>query len=50
MAENDPDDLSGLPLQPTPEQLSESYQLRRKKLARANRSRTALKEIGRAHV
>lgn len=43
MAENDPDDLSGLPLQPTPEQLSEAYQLCRKKLARANRSRTALK-------
>lgn len=43
MAENDPDDLSGLPLQPTPEQLSEAYQLCRKKLARANRSRSALK-------
>jgi hypothetical protein len=43
MAENDPDDLSGLPLQPTPEQLSEAYQLCRKKLARANWSRTALK-------
>lgn len=43
MAENDPDDLSGLPLQPTPEQLPEVYQLCRKKLARANRSRTALK-------
>jgi len=43
MAENDPDDLSGLPLQPTLEQLSEAYQLCRTKLARANRSRTALK-------
>jgi len=43
MAENDPDDLSGLPLQPAPEQLLEAYQLCRKKLARANRSRTALK-------
>ena len=43
MAENDPDDLSGLPMQPNPEQLSEAYQLCRKKLARANRSRTALK-------
>jgi hypothetical protein len=43
MAENDPDDLSTLPPQPTPEQLPEAYQLCRKKLARANRSRTALR-------
>jgi len=43
MAENDPDDLSGLPLEPTPEQLPAAYQLCRNKLARANRSRTALK-------
>lgn len=43
MAENDPDDLSGLPLEPTPEQLPAAYALCRKKLARANRSRTALK-------
>jgi hypothetical protein len=43
MAENDPDDLSGLPLEPTPEQLPAAYALVRRKLARANRSRTALK-------
>ena len=43
MAHNDPDDLSGLPLEPTPEQLPAAYQLCRLKLARANRSRTALK-------
>lgn len=43
MAENDPDDLSALPPQPTPQQLHEAYQLCRKKLARANWSRTALK-------
>jgi hypothetical protein len=43
MADNDPDDLSGLPLEPTPEQLPAAYALVRRKLARANRSRTALK-------
>ena len=43
MAENDPDDLTGLPLQPTPEQLPEAYRLCRKKLAQANWSRSALK-------
>jgi len=43
MAENDPDDLSGLPLEPTPEQLRAAYELCRKKLARANQSRTGLK-------
>lgn len=43
MADNDPDDLSGLPLEPTPEQLPAVYALVRRKLARANRSRTALK-------
>ena len=43
MAENDPDDLSGLPPKPTPEQLPEAYRLCRKKLARANWSRSALK-------
>jgi hypothetical protein len=43
MAENDPDDLSGLPLEPTPEQLRAAYQLCRRKLASANRSRTALR-------
>ena len=43
MAHNDPDDLSGLPPEPTPEQLPAAYQLCRQKLARANRSRTALK-------
>ena len=43
MAENDPDDLSGLPPKPTPEQLHEAYRLCRKKLARANWSRSALK-------
>jgi hypothetical protein len=43
MPDNDPDDLSGLPLEPTPEQLPAAYALVRRKLARANRSRTALK-------
>ena len=43
MADSDPDDLSGLPLEPTPEQLPAAYALVRSKLARANRSRTALK-------
>ena len=43
MADSDPDDLSGLPLEPTPEQLPAAYALVRRKLARANRSRTALK-------
>jgi hypothetical protein len=43
MAENDPDDLSGLPLEPTDEQLPAVYKLCLKKLASANRSRTALR-------
>ena len=38
MADNDPDDLSGLPLEPTPEQLPAVYALVRRKLARANPS------------
>lgn len=42
MPENDPDDLSGVPLEPTSEELVAAYQLCRKKLARANRSRSAL--------
>ena len=42
MPENDPDDLTGLPVEPTAEQLPAAYQLCRKKLARANRSRSAL--------
>lgn len=43
MPENDPDDLSGLPANPTAEELPVAYQLCRRKLSRANRSRTALK-------
>ncbi len=42
-AENDPDDLSVLPAHPTPDELIAAYQLCRKKLVTANRSRTALK-------
>ena len=43
MTENDPDDLSGLPSDPLPNQLAEVYRLSREKLARANRARAALK-------
>lgn len=42
MPENDPDDFSGLPLEPTDDELPAAYQLCRKKLTRANRSRSAL--------
>lgn len=42
MPENDPDDLSRLPLEPTAEELPAAYQLCRRKLTRANRSRSAL--------
>lgn len=42
MPENDPDDLSRLPLEPTAEELPAVYQLCRRKLTRANRSRSAL--------
>ena len=43
MPNNDPDDISMLPVNPEPDQLLEAYQLCRKKLVRANRSRSALK-------
>ena len=43
MTDNDPDDLSMLPVHPEPEVVLEAYHLCRKKLVRANRSRSALK-------
>jgi hypothetical protein len=42
MPENDPDDITGLPLEPTDDELPAAYQLCRRKLTRANRSRSAL--------
>lgn len=43
MHNNDPDDISMLPVDPGPAELLEAYHLCRKKLVRANRSRGALK-------
>lgn len=43
MLSNDPDDISMLPADPAAVELLEAYQLCRKKLVRANRSRGALK-------
>ena len=43
MHNNDPDDISMLPVDPGPAELLDAYQLCRKKLVRANRSRGALK-------
>lgn len=43
MTDSDPDDLSMLPVHPKPDEYLEAYQLCRKKLVSANRSRSALK-------
>ena len=43
MTDNNPDDLSALPVHPDPGGLLEAYRLCRMKLVRANRSRSALK-------
>lgn len=43
MISNDPDDVSSLPVNPGANEILEAYQLCRKKLVRANRSRGALK-------
>jgi hypothetical protein len=43
MISNDPDDISLLPVNPGADEILEAYQLCRKKLVRANRSRGALK-------
>ena len=41
--DNDPDDISMLPADPATDEILDAYQLCRKKLVRANRSRAALK-------
>ena len=41
--DEDPDDLSGLPLNPDPADLADFYQQSRAKLVKANRSRSSLK-------